>query len=60
MNNGFTVLQRGDGLALLAVFTVSDVIGGLHLELVGSERLQPIGKNTKYTAFTLRLESASQ
>lgn len=34
-----TVLQRGDGLTLLAVFTVSNVISGFHTELVGSERL---------------------
>lgn len=34
-----TVLQRGDGLALLTVLTVPDVIGGFNAELVGSERL---------------------
>lgn len=36
-----TVLQSGDGFALLAVLTVPDVIGGFHSELVGCEGLQP-------------------
>ncbi len=34
-----TVLQSGDGLALLAVLAVPDVIGGFYAKLVGSERL---------------------
>ena len=37
----FTVLQGRDGLALLAVLAVPDVVGGFYSELVGREGLQP-------------------
>lgn len=36
-----TVLQGRDGLALLAVLAVPDVVGGFYSELVGREGLQP-------------------
>ena len=39
-----TILQGGDGLTLFTVFTVSNIIGGLHLELVGGEWLESAEK----------------
>lgn len=42
-----TILKCSDGLALLAVFTVSNVISGFYAELVRSERLQPLRKEQK-------------
>lgn len=41
-----TCLQGGERLRLLAVLAVTNVIRGLHAELVGGEGLQPVWKQS--------------
>lgn len=42
METPLTILQSGDSLTLLTIFTVSDIISCFYTELIRGEGLQPL------------------